>query len=59
MNLINLRDIEDQKKLRECWELNPGWLGEKLRRYLCAMPTPQIRKSLIIECFTAEGELDR
>ena len=27
-------------KSRECWELNPGLLGENPKCYLCAMPPP-------------------
>ena len=46
MNLNNSERINFRKKkiseknLWECWEPTPGQLGEKLKRYLCAMPPP-------------------
>ena len=31
----------------QMWESNPGWLGEKRERFLCAMPSPQYLWSII------------
>ena len=35
-----------QINFRECRESNPGWLGGKRKRYLCAMPSPMKKKFL-------------
>ena len=38
--------------VRKFWvsrKLNPGWLGEKRKRYLCAMPTPTHKKFFHID----------
>ena len=42
---INLSCIKRENSL-ECWESNPGGLGEKQVCYLCAMQTPVINFSL-------------
>ena len=34
------------EKLRECWNLNPGLLGKKRKRYLCAMQPPLLCAAL-------------
>ena len=40
--LFSLRSkIQFVRKFRECWDSNPGRLGEKRERYLYAMPSPQ------------------
>ena len=39
--LINLSNIDFMTaKIWESRESNPGWLGGKHERYLCAMPSP-------------------
>ena len=38
---INLSNIQFSiRKILECQESNPGWLGGKREHYLCAMPSP-------------------
>ena len=36
--------------------MNPGWLGEKRKRYLCAMLTPKQKGNLIEEIGGAVAE---
>ena len=46
--LINLSNIDNfsSEYVWECWETNPGLLGEKQVCYLCAMQTPATIKQL-------------
>ena len=43
------------EKFCERWELNPGQLGEKGERYLCALPTPLLTQMTYLKLALSVG----
>ena len=58
-SLSNMGNIEIIfcEKFCERWELNPGQLGEKGERYLCALPTPQETLNFVVRLDRETEEL--